>query len=326
MIESLGPALDYNGWTYHTIQTEKGLQFRVLPDKPEEYDLEPDNLFKLYALNQFSVDALLNGYLYATHPCQFNDLYDCHPNLIIPDDLNFVKGLLEPFFKITELNALLIKMKDQQEFAKHFFREILYRKVGVISFTVNPHNPLMWAYYTNNQGFCVRFNINKFEFNRYGPFPVNYQKEILPISTKAFGVSNALLAQSNIKSKTWQHEAEYRILAEPEKDFSSPDCSSISEWEGQERKVHYDISCIESIALGNRFFSPKELNVLPDEILDIQLETKENEQRIKILDFIIGNDIDLLVTQFQNDLVSLGFTPGTLKKIKEYHYQVTPKK
>lgn len=46
----------------------------------------PSSLFKLYALNDYSIDALLNGYLYASNPSQLNDIYDCDLRLIKYDN------------------------------------------------------------------------------------------------------------------------------------------------------------------------------------------------------------------------------------------------
>ena len=37
----------------------------------------PRELIKFYSINEHSVDALLNKYLWAAHPLTFNDPFDC---------------------------------------------------------------------------------------------------------------------------------------------------------------------------------------------------------------------------------------------------------
>ena len=56
-----------------------------------------ESFYKYYALNKTSVDALTHMYLYATHPCQLNDPLDCADDLIIFDDIESARIILEQY-------------------------------------------------------------------------------------------------------------------------------------------------------------------------------------------------------------------------------------
>lgn len=85
--------IDCYKWKYRFNESDRVTPFEVIPK--DEYPI-PDTMFKFYALNDFSLDALLNGYVYATHPSEFNDLYDCHEQLIIYKNDHFVAKFLQP--------------------------------------------------------------------------------------------------------------------------------------------------------------------------------------------------------------------------------------
>lgn len=84
------------GWKYNVTGDENNLIMEVIPPKDKLKPL-PETLFKIYPLNSNSIDALLNSYIYASHPSEFNDLFDCHKDLI-EWDVNTVYNLILTYF------------------------------------------------------------------------------------------------------------------------------------------------------------------------------------------------------------------------------------
>jgi len=277
-----------HNWTY-TYDEESG--FDVIPDKKIE---KPQVLYKLYAFSDNSFDALINQYVYATHPFQLNDIFDCNEELIEFDDENVVRQFFSPMVPTDKLEKYIkSKGSNIKVSAQRLFKEIVYKKWGIFSLTNNPNNVLMWAYYGNHKGFCVEFDITKFTFEYYGPFPVNYQTTLEAISLKEVGTHIGVLAQSNLKDAAWKHEDEWRLMIAAPKgeDMLSKGYRRLEVLGGHNRKFQYDISAIKSIALGNRFFEPGEIIIVNDDELRITL-TSNFERKSIMLDFLYTNQIE----------------------------------
>lgn len=312
---------EYKGWKYFIEKKPTGTEFNIIP-----YDAtpKPTVLHKLYALNQNSFDSLINGYIYATHPDQFNDLFDCYDELIIFDDIDFIKNFLNKFSDLSKEEIdfrIANNLPEIKTFVQRNFKAGIYRAIGVFSMTGNPNNILMWSYYTNHQGFCVEFDLTKFPFTFYGPFPVNYQDKPEPISIKEVGKDIAILYQTNVKYAEWRHENEWRLLviAPSGEAMYSPSFDELKKLGGHNRKFNYPIEAIKSIALGNRFFSYKELNPINEKQLEINLKTNF-EQKSILLEFLFENNILTHMAQRNKDLYSIGFTPGFVEKINYKKY------
>lgn len=296
------------------------LSFNIINNKKP--DIHP-TLFKYYALNENSIDALLNNYVYASHPNEINDVFDTFFNLIQFDNENWNYAFLTKILGYPIKKAEEYK-KDKNYIAKNF-REQLYQQIGVLSLTTKDSDLLMWSYYTNHKGFCIEFDYNKFPFKTHGPFPINYQDKVKPISFTEKLYSSEMLAtlvQSNIKYEKWEHEDEWRILIE------SP-CPMISPFykTGHNRKFRYPISAIKSIALGFRFF---DFNNQIDELITISnleqnIIIKKNEkEKSLILDFIEEHNIPikLVYENLNNENVfQIAYIICSLKKLNANTYQ-----
>lgn len=277
------------GWDY----TYENESFKVNPIEKIE---SPEELYKLYGLSKYSVDALMRSYIYVPHPDQLNDIFDCNVELIQFDDEDFLNEFLKGAIPYQKLEKLL---KDDLEnlsvFAQRHFREVVYRKWAVCSMTSEPNNVLMWSYYGENRGFCIEFDISKLEFEFFGPFPINYQKEINALSIRELGVAISTLIQCNVKDAIWDHENEWRLMVMPPKgeDFKPPKLhKELADMDGHDRKMSYPISAIKSIALGNRFFLPMELKEINGKELEANLEEGDNtELKRNVLDFLSKNEI-----------------------------------
>ena len=295
----------YN-WTY---KYDKGSKFEIIPNELYE---KPRVLSKLYALDSYSVDALINQYVYATHPWQLNDIFDCNEDLLDFDDVQIVREFLKDAIPKDELDRLI---KDEfnsiKALAGRNFREIIYRKWGIFSMTGNPNNVLLWSYYGGNKGFCIEFDITQFPFENYGPFPINYQADLKPLSIKEIGIQLGVLAQCNLKDKSWEHEQEWRLMiANPEgQDLRSPAFKVLKDLGGHDRKFNYPITAIISIALGNKFFEPDEIEDISGSELKITLQENIGLKSM-VLDFISYKEI---VTYLG---LRTGFTKLQFKKVK----------
>jgi len=300
--------LKINDWLYRAlINNNSQLSFEVIPSYHVE---KPKKLFKLYSPTKYAIESLLNNYVYANHPMQFNDLFDCHKNLIICDDDQnnqlTLAWLKELYGEQTFENLSQDQIKERIIEGRY---DLAYITFGISSLTSDPNNVLMWAYYGNNQGFMVEYDCAMFPANFYGPFPINYQEKIIPISHKENNAQIAVLYQSNIKSKVWQHESEWRYL------IRSADGSVLLPYNVSDdknktihnRKFGYPKDTVLSISLGNRFFSHSEiLEVSDDNILKIRFNNATDD-RSKILLFAIENNLCINYALQQEDLMTVKF-------------------
>jgi hypothetical protein len=265
---------------------------------------------------------LINQYIYATHPNQFNDIFDCNEELLDFDDYASIKAFLANSMAQEEIdNHINSNYAGIKTFVQRNFREKAYRLWGVFSMTANPNNVLMWSYYSNNSGFCIEFDITKFPFKYYGPFPINYQSEIKAISIKKIGVQIGVLVQSNIKDAIWQHEDEWRLLIPaPEKqEMVSPNFEILKALGGHNRKFYYPLDAIISISLGNKFFSPDEIHDIDEKSLEINLQQKF-EQKSIVLDFLASNKI-LTHIGLRKGFTEIAFLKGNITRINCKKYQ-----
>lgn len=276
--------------------------FEVIPDVDMP---KPLTLFKYYGLDDRSIENLNRNRIYATHPDQFNDIFDCSNELIEFDNDDFLYSFLSESVDPNTLRDKYYSDRDGLErFVNGHFKEVLYRKMGILCLTEKCDNNLMWSYYSNHKGFAVEYDYEKFPFDFLGPFPVNYQSNVEPVKLSEVGLQVALLFQSNIKQKIWEHEREWRILiASNNGDMVSPDNPFLEELGGKNRLFSYNINAIRSITLGSRFFNLQEVEELEGnrfliKLKDIAQEGEDRfktENRRKLLDFIIENKIDAAI-------------------------------
>lgn len=292
-------------WIY---RYESG-KFTITPN--QEID-KPEFFYKYYSLNNNSFDSLINQYIYATHPSQLNDVFDCNEEILEFDDSETNRIFLKDFCSEEEL----IKMTDEdllesKVFVQRNFKEIIYRKWGVFSMTTNRESVLMWSYYCNHNGFCVEYDISKFPFKFQGPFPINYQPELYSLSIKEIGVQIGILAQCNLKDKIWEHEEEWRLMIEAPKgeDMMSFNFEKLKKLGGHNRKFEYHIYAIKSITLGNRFFEPEEIREIDNNVLEINLKSNF-EQKSIMLDYLSFNSIKTHIA------LRKGFTKIEFRTIK----------
>ncbi|BAX80979.1 DUF2971 domain-containing protein [Labilibaculum antarcticum] len=303
--------------TYRTGRQNGSIVFEVIPDEERPV---PESLFKLYELNKFSVDALCKSYFYAAHPCQLNDYFDCHEKLLEFDDQLIINFLGNGGFHENIQDLIKNDPKRAQKITRETFREVFFKKIGVVSLTENPFNLLMWSYYTNHKGFQVQYDHGKFSFNNHGPFAINYRENLEIIRMSPSNVELGVLMQTNLKHKVWQHEKEWRFLAEKE-NMESPSSEVMRNEGGESRKFPYSFSAINSIQLGIRFFDVEE--VIPENkyTLRISLKLKDVLKR-KFLSFLAENEINTGISISQ-ELNKIDFRYGRLMRIDKLTFVFT---
>ena len=258
---------------------------------PKEHIVPPSSFYKYYALTDLNVDALTNMYVFATHPNQFNDPFDCNGKLIKFDTWDDVKHLLgEQFGKFKKIH---FSLESACEFCQEAYWNILYKSLGLVSLATRNDKYQMWALYAQNNGFCVEFDVEKLPFQHFGPFPINYTKAIPgPIHIGEFGGHIAMLIQTNIKNEWWSYEDEWRLyIPNPigfdlkyyggEYEMSKYNCG-----DEHDRKFRYPIDALLGITLGPKFFDKLVPNPISLDEMDVVCYPNIESNEYKILDFL----------------------------------------
>ncbi len=146
---------------------------------PELLEISPNRVYKFFAPNENSYDSLIKKYFWFAKREILNDPYD-------------LAGYCENQYKINE-------------------RPDWYKKLNMYaccSFTVNPLNKLMWAFYAQSySGWCLSFPKDRLTpFSRLSLKIVQY----VDLSKKHIrtDIDRAFL----LKDTIWAFEQEYRLL------------------------------------------------------------------------------------------------------------------
>lgn len=317
--------MKYCGYKY---EADGNGYYKVIPNREMS---KPKTLFKYYALTDNSVDALTNMYIYATHPNQFNDPFDCNEKLIVFDSLEDVQKLWDVPSLYEKNIQLYPNTVDVCKQCSHDFKTILYRKLGLFSLASKPDNYLMWAHYSQNKGFCVEFDVEMFPFRHFGPYPINYVKEIThPIHISETGGPIAMLIQSNIKNSWWQYENEWRLYIPNPDGFDmksfGPDAESFNSSVDHDRRFRYLLSALRSVTLGTNFFENLTTNSLSQFEIEVEGCINDNYKQIRVLDFLSEiqsiASLNVFITSLY-DFSSYNFIPVFIMKLSENRYRIS---
>ena len=290
---------EYQRWKYNATCEQNKMAFDVVPF---ETISKPGTFFKYYSVNENNVEALTNYYVYATHPNQFNDSVDCNSQILdfkTASDKD-LQTLYEGFYnQFLDLCGSEEALKD---YAASVFKTIAYRKVGLVSLATNNDSIYFWnPYAESGRGFCVEWDVEKFPFQKYGPFPIHYVDKIERFEVRN-NVMTSLLIQTNIKTKDWENEHEWRLLVSnpPGVDFNSWEndgsCSEIYKFgDESNRKMKIPIEAVKSVTLGERFFRSPYIrcyNITSGEGEIVFLNNKKETLRCKVLNFLAAKKIE----------------------------------
>lgn len=275
-----------------------------MADKKSEKE-GPETLLKYYECNEYSYDALINYYLWASHPEQFNDPFDCSPKLWDAD--SFTTDKIRRFINFDD-------HPEYQEFLKTRgeILELVQIKTGVICLNSgNKENEdLFWGYYSNQKGFAIEFSKDKLS-SAFGsdPMKVNYftndtfEKYSLPdTEEKFFEITKKWIKQ---KKQIWNHEDEFRYIF-----FNCNSMPSLNLGNSVTRKKNYSPDCIANITLGLKFFGDCQKLISGDYEAFIYDHTKEsNPYHYKLLKYLIDNVKYNIYWMYQNEDLSLEAIP-----------------
>lgn len=302
----------YNGFTYTKQDIGKNSGVDVFHNIPK-----PEKVFKYYSLNKYNVDALTEGYFYASHPFELNDYLDSSPFLLI-------SSIKQPLFKYRNLFQGLISEKELEDYYESDFTGKMFIKLfwdlisnifGVISLTSNEHCPLMWPHYTREKGFQIAFNSKNLEESLveniddgecFGLMPINYTNQLQPIDLSAYDDYHIpFFYATNIKTKLWKYENEWRFLIGKKMmgvPYSKLSFTPISDYltPPENRYTYYDKNIVEQITLGVNFFTTFDFEIEWLDDRNIQIKPIKGEgfsnfdAYAKLLAYICDNLNDCL--------------------------------
>lgn len=276
----------------------------------------PEFLYKFYSVTKYSLEAIIDSYLYSSHPIELNDILDSSPLLIytsMPIDFSYYKHFYGEDIFETE-DALIKYWKDDvaenkcQKYLNHAYN-MAFNLMGIISLTAKENNTLMWPHYTQEKGFQIKFRrqdiiksiIEKLEEDDgefVGFFPINYVDQLKPIDISPFRSFHIPFSYaSNVKSSEWKYEEEWRIIACKKNmgiPYSKAGLNIIKDHvsDKKNRQIRYDIESIEEICFGFNFINARDFEITwidEKEFTIMPLNGDSNweyENILKLLDFI----------------------------------------
>lgn len=222
----------------------------------------PNYLYKYYSLNEKNVDAVISRKIYVSSPHQLNDLFD---SLFLR--INYSVSKKEEYKSVVEAvglefdNHLFENSEEYREKLRNTLFAVWDSATGIISTTDNSLNDLMWAHYTNNEGFVIQLDYKKFPENFGSPIPISY------LYNKEFSEKNnynpleELFNNTLSKKHIWQYENEYRLIVFSKTHnyfLTDGPFSNVKhqEYEKDSRLQEYPAECVNKIILGFNFFKP----------------------------------------------------------------------
>ena len=191
----------------------------------------------LYHYQAFNVDrlrqAIVEKRLYFSNPARFNDPWDCQPyfNSNAAFDPSLREKHVQYYIRITRKHGAnatpvsedQIQRRAQQlrddpnflnskihEFSRDFSKQIA-RCWRVYCISTHPDSELMWAHYAaSHHGVCLEFTSRSSLF--FQALKVRYVREY-PVFDMAEEDNTLELMVLLTKSKAWEYEDEYRLIA-----------------------------------------------------------------------------------------------------------------
>ena len=311
-------------------EIEKTLEFRI--KYPKKINI-PKYLYKYYSLKSISIDALKKSYLYATHPDEANDKYECGVELIDYSGVTqslFVESLTNPIeiystetikelYQSEETRWILQKALSERD------RLMLSSKFGIISMTSNPLNIQMWAYYTNNKGFVAAFKQELLPKDIYGPFAVRYNKDLRKIDYMDNDFLLSVLYQTSVKHKGWSHEKEWRYLTYNPQGNYHP---QYNKDDIDSRKVQYDETAIKEIYIGHDLLDFNDIDLKRRkpgfDIIKLNKRSKKHGHMLKyrLIKFLINKMIPTSIILRHQNKYKLGLSPIEFEQIEDSEFRI----
>jgi len=283
----------------------------------------PPYLFKYYSLVERNVSAVIANKVFVSSPDQLNDLFDTlflrikvHPN-----QMSIYRSLVE--FKGLEFDAdrFMTSNEFRIELRNTLFA-IWNSSIGILSTTDDSLNDLMWAHYTNNEGFLVQFDYTKFPKNFGGPIPISYLTNEEFQHEKNENLFEELFINALQKKKIWNYENEYRFLVSPKYEnyfmttgrFSNEDYQNLKK---ESRLQDYPPDCIKKVMLGFNFF--RKLMTSNDRI---DFSKPSGLLRKSLIDWALEKKIDIEIIFLDFKKMELLPRKFNLKRKSDLEYEI----
>ena len=169
-----------------------------------------------------------DGTLRATQPAALNDPFECAvtTTYIIPEEAEENRQLAKALTQIneskplTEVDVHRARQEHGSLFTRQLFTEQVSTKFGIVSFTTDPHHPLMWSHYTTDgSGFVIGYDVTELgklagpmgclRSVQYGNKPPLIAGPVVLVAPE----SNLPILLS-MKSDHWAYEDEWRLIVE----------------------------------------------------------------------------------------------------------------
>jgi hypothetical protein len=150
--------------------------------------------YKFQKINKLTLHNLTNQKNWISDPYDFND----------PFEFSFYDRLLIENEKFRYLN---FEEKKQAEMFK-----IEISKFGVICYSTNWYNILLWSHYADNhKGMCLVFEVSEENINNL--HKINYQNNFPEINyLDNLNTREEIIKIVTTKSIEWEYESEYREI------------------------------------------------------------------------------------------------------------------
>jgi hypothetical protein len=230
--------------------------------KPENW---PSTIYKFRDWNaDFGRDPLKKFELYFSSPASFNDPFDSkikHNYSLLNDEErnSYIQNLLskgkQNFDNLSiqlshqnRVQLIEMMMNDKEKFqvwAEELEIDVINKTIGIISFSLQWKNILMWSHYAkNHSGYCIGLNeaklrkISKIEYGGLVHYPLDNK---FPSVHPMMDENDSFYLKFFTKSKDWNYEEEYRIVnfIPPDKDIDSSN-----------RLLKYNADFIDEVILG----------------------------------------------------------------------------
>lgn len=154
-------------------------------------------LYRYQPINKFTIENLVREKNWASKTKHFND----------PFEFN-----LRSRVSLDE-NGRIVYLSDEEERQRNFIKQTI-QNFGIVSYSSNEHNTLLWAHYSeNHKGICLAFDINNSDVTNI--HKIKYSNKIPNIK---FGNDVDFTSVLTTKGSSWSYEEEYRQI------FNVGDC------------------------------------------------------------------------------------------------------
>ncbi|HFE9682874.1 TPA: DUF2971 domain-containing protein [Clostridium perfringens] len=171
----------------------------------------PKSLYKYKAVNEYTINSIKNGTMWATSPNNFNDQYDC---ALFCDDVQVIQRKILDIYNsdLVKENIYIdsiLRHVDLKHKTSLIEKELnrIRNELAIICLTEDNDNILMWSYYGNNhRGICIEYDFNLIH-NFSEVFPVIYKDEIFDFSKSIANIDpNGIFRKVLNKSSAWEYE------------------------------------------------------------------------------------------------------------------------